>query len=290
MPKIKIYQLTILIVLITGQLSFSQIKIGAKVGYSMGSLVDGSDNIYTDGFESVSGIDAGLLAEFSISELFSIQTELNYVSRGGERIGFQPVPVEPLDQLLKDNGFSISLLNSLLKQYGMDEITDENPLYANYGNESKLKYLELPILAKFGWGTDWRFYVNGGIFFGFLLNAEQITSGSSTFYLDSKGDEIFKIPNPLYDPENPGGQPQFVVVPEQSFDANTEATDALFRYTGGVQAGAGVIKRIYEQHEVFFDMRASYSFIPLHFDETFGKSKVGGIIFSFGYAYTLPKK
>ena len=73
----------------------TEIKIGGKVGYSLGSLTSSTENIYTDDYESISGIDFGLTLEFKLTALISVQTELNYTHRGGERNGLQPVPANP---------------------------------------------------------------------------------------------------------------------------------------------------------------------------------------------------
>ena len=37
----------------------------------------------------------------------------------------------------------------------------------------------------------------------------------------------------------------------------------------------------------FIDARASYSFTPIQLNDDFGKSNIGGVIFSLGYAYSI---
>ena len=146
-------------ILLSSQISFSQIKIGAKVGYSIGNINDTSDNIYARDYMSTSGVDFGLLGEFPISNDFSVQAELNFTQRGGERNGLQPVPISPFEEALEDNGLSLAVLNQLIQAQGGTPVNDSNPLYADFNNISELEYLEVPILAKYGWGSDWRFYI-----------------------------------------------------------------------------------------------------------------------------------
>ncbi len=274
-------------ILLCSQINFAQTKIGAKVGYSIGNINDTSDNIYARDYTSTSGVDFGFLAEFPISGDFSIQAELSFTQRGGERDGMQPVPLSPFEDALEANGLSLALLNQLIQAQGGAPISDTNPLYADFNNISELEYLEIPILAKYGWGTDWRFYVTAGPYIGFLLNANQETSGNSSIYLDSEGMMPLSVPNPFYDPQNPANGPQFVPFPAQSFEESTDVKEDLNTFNFGVAGGVGIIRKLAEQHEVFFDFRASYSFIPLQKDEVYGKSKVGAFIFSLGYAFTL---
>ena len=66
---------------VTSSTSDSEVKIGAKVGYSLGNLSSRSENIYTEDFESITGIDFGFVFEFKLSELISMQTELNYTQK-----------------------------------------------------------------------------------------------------------------------------------------------------------------------------------------------------------------
>ena len=94
-------KLLLLTFFLTTQVSFSQVKIGGKVGYSIGRITDNSDNIYTEEYESSSGVDVGVFIEYPVSELFSLQMEILYTQRGGERNGMQP------KQLAQINNYSL---------------------------------------------------------------------------------------------------------------------------------------------------------------------------------------
>lgn len=264
------------------QTGIAQVKIGAKAGYSVGRLTDNSDNIYAGDYESSSGVDFGLTAEFPISELFSLQTELIYTQRGGTRDGLQPIPTSALENL-----GSLDDLNYLLSLQGKDPKTAENPLWADFSNSFDLNYLEIPILGKLGWGETWRFYVEAGPYIGFLINATSDSSGDSLIYLDGEASEPLIVINPNHNPADPSTGPLWVPVPPQNFDAETDIKDDLNTWMIGFHAGAGLIRKIAEQHEVYFGFRGSWSYNTLQKEEVYGESHIGGLVFSLGYAYTL---
>jgi len=248
----------------------SPIKIGFKGGFSLGKLSNADDNIYTKNYESVSGFDWGFIFEMPFTKTFSLQPEINYTHRGGIRNGMQPITSNELSDQL----------NQFLPFFGMPLVTDENPLYAEFNSESNLKYLEIPVLAKFGWGDDVRFFVQGGPYLGILLSAKQETYGTSQFYFDADATNPVVVPNP----SNPS---VLVQLPAQSLDADTNVKDDLHTVNFGAIVGVGVSKKMSEKGELFFDARASYSFNAIQIQDTYGESRVGGIIFSFGYSHSL---
>jgi len=276
-----------LLLMIFAPLTHAQIKIGAKVGYSVGRIADTSDNIYTEEYDSTDGIDFGVTAEFPISELISIQTELLYTQRGGIREGVQPIPADQLKDALAENGISEQALTLIMALNGRGPVTDENPLYADFKNVSELEYIEIPVLLKLGWGTDWRFYVEGGGYVGFLIGATQVTSGESQFFTDGTGNQPIQVPNPFYNPEDPSFGPPLVPLPPQDFDASTDVKDDLNTTNYVLAAGAGLIRKINDKNQVYLGFRGTYGFATLQKDSTFGESVIGGLVFSVGYAYTL---
>lgn len=246
------------------------VKIGFKVGYSLGELSSETENIYTQDYASTSGIDWGITFEFEITDLISVQPEINFTQRGGERNGYQPVTGNELSEQL----------NQFLPFIGMPLITDANPLYATFDSESELKYLEIPVLAKFGWGNDFRVFAEVGPYVGILLSAKQNTSGNSQFFFDAEGT------NPVFVP-NPSGNPPFIELPAQSLDAKTDTKDDLRTVNFGGILGLGLSKKINSKSEVFLDVRAAYGFNAIQFEEQFGQSHIGGVVFSLGYAYKI---
>lgn len=252
------------------------VKIGVKFGYSIGNLKDNSSNTYTKDFESTDGADIGVTFEFPINDGFSVQTEINYIQRGGLRNGMQPAPNDEL----------YSQLNQFLPLFGFPEVTDTNPLFANFEGEIDLNYLEFPVLAKFIWGNKTKFYVEGGLYTSILVSAKQYTSGTSQLFLDENGSVPVFVPNPNYNPADPT-QPPVFDLPPQSFEAETDIKDDLKTVNFGVVGGVGIIQQISDRDELYLGARGSYSFNSIQINNTFGESKIGGIIFSIGYAYTL---
>ncbi len=248
----------------------TSIKIGAKIGYSLAKLHDSNKNTYAKDYESDSGIDFGFTAEFILTNTFSIQTELNYTQRNGTRTGMQP---------LGENGLS-EQLNQFLPFLGLSTITPENPIYAYFEAEQKLNYLEVPVLAKFGWGDDFRFYGEVGPYVGILLCAKQHTSGESQFYFDEDGN------NPVFVPIS-DDLSEFIVLPAQSLDAETDIEDDLKTVNFGGIVGIGVIKKLGEKSEVYLDARASYTFNYIQLRNVYGETNVGGVIISLGYVYSI---
>jgi hypothetical protein len=246
------------------------IKIGIKAGYSLGKLSNTTDNIYTDDYESVSGLDFGVTFEFEITPLISMQTEINYTQRGGKRTGLQPVTANDLSDQL----------NMFFPFIGLPAVTNQNPLYATFDSESDLQYIEVPALVKFGWGKDFRVSAAVGPYVGILLKATQHTTGESQFYLDSNGETPVFIPGP-------NGLPPYTNLPAQSLNANTDIKDDLKTVNFGGIFALGISKNINDKNEVFMDARASYSFNSIQIKDEFGESKIGGVIFSLGYAYTI---
>jgi hypothetical protein len=138
------------------------IAVGIQGGISIPDLTAGSTGStpLSTGYSSRFGPDFGINAEFKVSELFSIQPQLEYSSQGGKKDGPQALP---------------------------NPQPPPTYLYANYNSEAKMNYLMLPVLAKFGWdftSSPLRFFVDAGPFASLLVSAHQVTSGSSQIYAD----------------------------------------------------------------------------------------------------------
>lgn len=231
------------------------IKIGFKGGLSLPSLSDNSNNIYTQDFKSYLSFETGFFASYGFSDLLAIQAEINYTIKGGERSGFQPIPAAQLEGQLPPDA----------------PVPEGTVLYANFENKSALEYIEVPILVKFTFGTEWKVFGNIGPYLGFLVGATQKTSGSSTISADI-----------------PGVEDILVVVPEPaSFTAETDVSESIKNFNFGAIAGIGIMKAIGNNSELFFEVRGTYGFIPVQEDETYGESRIGSVVFSIGYVYTL---
>lgn len=230
------------------------ISLGVKGGLSLPSLSDNSDNIYARDFKSYVSYEAGIFAEFGLMENISLQTEFNYTVKGGERNGFQPVPATNLPPGVVPQGVV---------------------LYAEYDNKSALQYLEIPILAKYTFGEEWRFFANAGPYFGILIGAEQRTGGLSRLYADPTGIVPIDLP-PEFGGQNP-----------LPFDAETDIKDDIKNFNIGAIFGVGVSRNVSDKSSLFFEVRGSYGFIKIQENSQFGESRIGSVLFSLGYAYKL---
>jgi len=230
------------------------LKIGVKGGLSLPSLSDNSDNIYTENFKSFASFEGGFFINYGISKKLSLQIELNYAKKGGERTGIQPIP---------PSAIAANVTPEIAEQ-----IPPGTVFYADFKNRNELQYFEIPLLLKFSINKkQWDLFVNGGPYIGFLMKANQVTSGTSEIYFD-EGREI-----PL--------------IPEASFDAETDVKDSLNDFNCGGILGLGVTRQIGLNSDLLFEIRGTYGFIPLQKDEKFGKSYVGSVLFSIGYIYNL---
>ena len=263
---------------------YSQIKLGGKLGFSIGNLSDQNENIYSSNFKTITGYDFGITSEFQVSNSFAIKAEVLATRKGGKRDGLQAVQTETLLPFIENSGFDINTLNQIVLISGGTTISDENPLYADYKSKSLLSYIEIPVLGKYNFGKNQQFYIEAGPYIGFLITAEQVTSGTSVFYADSSGTLPLKIPNPL------GGTPAFINLPEQPLDATTDIKDKLESFNYGIHAGFGYTNKYDANNEIYLGVRASYGAVPLQKDETFGESNIGAIVLSFGYNYIFNKK
>jgi hypothetical protein len=112
-------------------ISVAQVTIIPKVGLSLCYLATHDDDYWTE-FKSKTGVALGVATNVSISKVFSVQPEILYVNKGFRVESTQTTP---------DAGYSTS---HTLK------VTD------------RINYLEIPVLARFTFGSTTKFYFYGG--------------------------------------------------------------------------------------------------------------------------------
>jgi hypothetical protein len=220
---------------------------GVRGGPSIPRLSGGGNEV-SRGYSSILAPNFGLVVEHSFSSRFSILAEVDYSGQGGERKGLQPV-------------------------------TQDLPLpppqgayyYANFTNRSELDYLEVPVLGKYEWRLDasWRLFAEAGPYAGYLLKAQEKTSGTS----------------PIYDNY---GQGLVAITPPVSFDATTNVRGDLNRFNVGVMAGIGVGYMVGRNDEVYIDFRGEYGLTAVQKDTSqSGRSNTGSAAVLLGYKRTL---
>ncbi len=190
-------------------------------------------------------------AEFHLSSHFSIQPELEYSAQGGKKNGDQAYtpPPEALSQLPPG-------------------VPAPQYLYATYKSEAKFNYLMLPILAKYrlSLAKHWGFYVAAGPFVSTVLNAKNVTSGSSINYLD------------------PGHtQP---VSDVQSFDHTEDIKGDLRSFNAGISGHVG-FAYLFGKSSVFIEGGGNYGFVKIQKDDTNGNNNTGAGVVNIGYSFRV---
>ncbi|MGD9587626.1 MAG: porin family protein [Pyrinomonadaceae bacterium] len=230
---------------------------GIRGAISLPNIVGGGDQEITRNYRSRTAANFGAFVEVGITKNLSIQPEVDFASQGGKRSGIQPI-TSPLPGLPPLPG-----------QY----------YFGDFENTAILNYIEVPVMVKYTFVPDRKqsFYLLGGPYAGFLINAKTKTRGSSTIYIDNSG-------TPLLLP--PANQP----LPPISFDADTDVTDSIKRFNFGITAGGGVKFRHSSKNHFFVEARGAYGLTTIQRDPaTAGESHTGNLLISFGYAFGLGK-
>ena len=205
---VKLIRIVVFIIfLITGIFVHAQskFKAGIKAGLSIPNLQSSGGNPVSEGWSSRLGPVAGIVGEFELNERLRLTSEINYSSQGGKKNGLQAIPGQKLASYFPPG--------SSIPPY----------LYANYSSEVILNYLEIPFMLKadFPIGEQITFFLYGGPYAGFLLNAKNVTKGSSNIYLD----EALTQP---------------ILPAEVSFDASTDINDEIKNTNFGIEGGIGL--------------------------------------------------
>lgn len=235
-------------------LSGSKFSIGAFGGLNIPNLTGGAGNPLSSGWSSRQGGAFGLTFDWQTGKNFAWKADVLYSGEGGQRNGMQALAASAFNPQAPANTY----------------------LYANYNNKSELNYLEIPLMGKFliPVTKSSKFYVDFGPYLGILLNAKQITSGSSTVYADAAGTIPVTV-NPTT------GQPY-----RAPFDANTDITNQIntinFGLTGGIGFSQGV-----GFGSVFLDFRGAYGLTVIQNNPANGSSHTGNLCISMGYSVPL---
>lgn len=226
--------------------------IGIKAGLSIPNLTSGSSaNPVSNGYTSRLDGDAAIHAEFRISKYFSIQPQLEYSSQGGKKNGMQ----------------AFSPPDEMLQQFPAGQAPAY--LYAEYKSIAKINYLMLPVLAKYHFNLqkNWGGYIAGGPFVSYLLNAKNITKGSSIVYLDQN-------------------KTQPVSSQVVTFDSKDNVTSDLHRFNAGISGHIGVDYKI-ASGSLFLEAGGNYGLIDIQKNNLDGKNKTGAAVINLGYQFKL---
>jgi len=232
----------------------AQIQPGFKLGASVPDIKGNTEQ--SKGYTSRLAEFFGISLTKKIFNYFNIQTELNYSPQGGKRNGMQPV--DPSE-------FGISVPNG-------------TTLYANFKNETKLNYLEVPVMLQFSIDKTQEdnrifYFANLGPYIAFRLNSKTITSGKSFIYVDPQATTPLTVDG--------------IALPAQSFESRTNLNDEIKKVSAGIIGGIGSGYN-FQGHKFFLEARFTRGLtnIQMH-PETSGKNKTGSLIFAAGYIYSL---
>ena len=243
--------LAVLFILISNLYS-QQITIGAKGGLSIPNLTGGSSqNPLSEGWASRMGADGGIYGEYHVTKPFSISVGLEYSSQGGQKSGLQAFPnLQP----------------------------PPTYLYADFKNNAKDDYLLFPVLAKYTWKiskkSPFKIYASFGPFAGILLDAKQVTSGSSTLSMLNPDNKTYTQ----------------ITSTQQPFNATTNIKNDLNSFNVGIEGFVGISYRLNKKSTVFIEGGGNYGFMSIQKGTANGKNYTGAGVVTIGYAYTIPGK
>ncbi len=227
-------------------------RLGIKAGVSIPNLQSSGNNPVSSGWSSGQGPYAGVVAELQISSKFYLQGELNYSSQGGKKDGVQAIPTLGYEAFFPPG-------------------TPVPPyLFADFYSEAKFGYLELPVLlkAEFSISKTLWFFVNGGPYFGYILSAKNITSGSSKIYFDENLTQVF-LPTAI------------------SFDQTMDIKSDLKKFNFGIQGGVGLALNLANLNKLTLTVGGNYGLVPIQKDEANGKNNIGAATAALGYIIRL---
>jgi hypothetical protein len=142
------------IVLMFACASVSAQTIIPRVGVSVSNLtIDGEE-----GFEnkSTAGMVIGLGFNFPVSDIFSIQPEINYVQRGTKM------------------------------EFEMSEFSDFGYMQIDGSIRVRIDYLEIPVLAKVAFGEDTKFLLSAGPTLGVGLGGKTKIKANAKYSFDGE--------------------------------------------------------------------------------------------------------
>lgn len=241
----------IYIVIIT-QTCFAQgnFSLGAKAGIDIPNLSAGNSgsNPVSHGWSSRLGPYFGVVGEHRFNNKWALQLELNYSSQGGKKNGRQAIPVS----------YFTSSPPAGTPEY----------VYANFKSETKLNYIELPVMAKITLpiSSNWHFFAQAGPYVGFLIAAKTTVKGNSPIYADEEETTI--------------------LFPAITINQSQDVKSDIKKFNAGLQGGAGIAVKA-PLGSLMLTVGGNYGFIPIQKDKANGKNITGAANITIGYLFSL---
>ncbi len=291
----------------------AQVSLGVKGGLTIPNITPSGTNPLSEGYSSFLTGGGGVFAEFQMTEMFSLQVGLEFSQQGGKKNGMQALPVAPIKEQFMAG---LGQMGAGLPQ-GVDQLLGgvfpPNYLYADFDGRAKFNYLLLPVQAKLGWNlsktSPVRFYVSAGVFGGYLLSAERVSTGRSPFFMDAAGTTSYY--DAAYDATlgmvvgqmvDAGMLPQMATAAAaqaleaggfsnlQSFQYqdNTEnITDDIKSFNFGFIASVGFSYQLSERHRIFIEGGGNYGFLKIQKSAENGENRIGAGTVMVGYSFKL---
>jgi len=225
-------------------------SLGAKAGIDIPNLSAGNSgsNPVSHGWSSRLGPYFGLVGEYKLNNKWALQLEFNYSSQGGKKDGQQAIPVS----------YFTSYPPAGTPEY----------VYANFKSETKLNYIELPVMAKLilPIRNNWQFFVQAGPYMGYLIAAKTTVKGTSAIYADEAETTT--------------------LFPAITINQGQDVKSNIKKFNAGLQGSAGVALKV--PHGCFmFTAGGNYGFIPIQKDKANGKNITGAANATIGYLFSL---
>jgi len=229
-------------------------QFGARAGISIPNLkaADESANTIDAGYKSILAPFYGLQLQYNLNTRWSLVTEINYSSQGGQKLG---------DQKLSTSGFEAIFPvppGSSLPPY----------LYAQFDNKVNINYIEVPLMVKYHFITHQKFNIaaQAGVYAGYLLYAHNVARGKGKLYLDANYSQLF-FPNDIV------------------FDNDQDIKEQLNTINLGIQGGGTFSYHLSKQLDIQFSGGGTYGLRRLQRDTKYGNNKTGALILSLGASY-----
>ncbi len=143
-------------------------------------------------------------------------------------------------------------------------------VYVNGKSEVKLNYIELPVLLKINFSLNemLSFFVDAGTYAGYLINAKNVTSGSSNIYYDENLTQPL-LPEPV------------------SLDENMDIKEDLKNFNFGIQGGFGLSLNLSDRSRLILTGGGDYGLIPIQKDKANGSNNTGAATVTLSYMISL---
>jgi len=112
------------------------------------------------------------------------------------------------------------------------------------------------------------FFINAGLYGGYLVNAQNVTSGSSNIYFDENLTHPF-LPSAI------------------SFDQTSDIKSDLKKINYGIQGGFGFDFKISDKSKIMITAGGNYGLVKIQKDKSNGENNTGAATVTLGYIIQL---